>query len=89
MAPCIMFLPTRGKDNRSELDAAVALPIVLVHMTDIMDGENTAPSSDASNSESDANTSTSDMDASASNIVFRQQYRNWCPEWCFGQRYFR
>lgn len=62
-------LTDQGKDNRSELDAAVALPIVLVHMTDIMDGENTAPSSDASNSESDANTSTSDMDASASNIA--------------------
>ncbi len=65
-------LTDQGKENRSELNAAIALPIVLVHMSDIMGGENTATSSNdsnSSNSESDANTSTGDMDASASNIT--------------------
>lgn len=56
-----------GKENRVELDSAIALPLVLVHMSDIM-GD--ASSSDASSSGASASDASSGVSGESNNAAY-------------------
>lgn len=56
-----------GKENRAELDSAIALPLVLVHMSDIM-GD--ASSSDASSSGASASDASSGVSGKSNNAAY-------------------
>lgn len=56
-----------GKENRAELDSAIALPLVLVHMSDIM-GD--ASSSDASSSGASASDASSGVSGESNNAAY-------------------
>lgn len=56
-----------GKENRAELDSAIALPLVLVHMSDIM-GD--ASSSDASSSDASASDASSGVSGESNNAAY-------------------
>ena len=56
-----------GKENRVELDSAIALPVVLVHMSDIM-GD--ASSSDASSSGASASDASSGVSGESNNAAY-------------------
>jgi len=56
-----------GKENRAELDSAIALPLVLVHMSDIM-GD--ASSSDASSSGASASDASSGVSGDSNNAAY-------------------
>ena len=56
-----------GKENRVELDSAIALPLVLVHMSDIM-GD--ASSSDASSSGASASDASSGVSGESKNAAY-------------------
>lgn len=56
-----------GKENRVELDSAIALPLVLVHMSDIM-GD--ASSSDASSSGASASDTSSGVSGESNNAAY-------------------
>lgn len=56
-----------GKENRVELDSAIALPLVLVHMSDIM-GD--ASSSDASSSGASASDASSGVSGDSNNAAY-------------------
>lgn len=60
------ILSEYGKENRAELDSAIALPLVLVHMSDIMGDASSADTSASNTSTSNTSTSnSSDSDASS------------------------
>lgn len=48
------ILSEYGKENRAELDSAIALPLVLVHMSDIMGDASSSDASSSGASASDA-----------------------------------
>lgn len=56
-----------GKENRAELDSAIALPLVLVHMSDIM-GD--ASSSDASSSGASSSDASSGVSGESNNAAY-------------------
>lgn len=56
-----------GKENRAELDSAIALPLVLVHMSDIM-GD--ASGSDASSSGASASDASSGVSGKSNNAAY-------------------
>lgn len=56
-----------GKENRAELDSAIALPLVLVHMSDIM-GD--ASNSDASSSGASASDASSGVSGKSNNAAY-------------------
>lgn len=61
------ILSEYGKENRAELDSAIALPLVLVHMSDIM-GD--ASSSDASSSGASASDASSGVSGKSNNAAY-------------------
>lgn len=61
------ILSEYGKENRVELDSAIALPLVLVHMSDIM-GD--ASSSDASSSGASASDASSGVSGESNNAAY-------------------
>lgn len=61
------ILSEYGKENRAELDSAIALPLVLVHMSDIM-GD--ASSSDASSSGASASDASSGVSGESNNAAY-------------------
>lgn len=61
------ILSEYGKENRAELDSAIALPLVLVHMSDIM-GD--ASSSDASSSGAPASDASSGVSGESNNAAY-------------------
>ncbi len=61
------ILSEYGKENRAELDSAIALPLVLVHMSDIM-GD--ASSSDASSSDASASDASSGVSGESNNAAY-------------------
>ena len=61
------ILSEYGKENRAELDSAIALPLVLVHMSDIM-GD--ASSSDASSSGASAPDASSGVSGESNNAAY-------------------
>lgn len=61
------ILSEYGKENRAELDSAIALPLVLVHMSDIM-GD--VSSSDASSSGASASDASSGVSGESNNAAY-------------------
>lgn len=61
------ILSEYGKENRAELDSAIALPLVLVHMSDIM-GD--ASSSDASSSGASSSDASSGVSGESNNAAY-------------------
>lgn len=65
------ILSEYGKENRAELDSAIALPLVLVHMSDIM-GD--ASSSDASSSGASASDASSGVSGKSNNAAYSSSF---------------
>lgn len=57
-----------GKENRAELDSAIALPLVLVHMSDIMGDVSSADTSASNTSTSNSSDSSSSSSDSSSGV---------------------